>query len=934
MATISAAAPVYWNNLKLEYIGLTSFDYALDGKDRNTQLKITNVGSTAVNNLYYQVAVQGLGSYPTPTGDGGFAVFPNGGNIDLAPGESYVAQNWLSGIYESRFGNTPPTVGQSKVYKFDFLIATNNDVFRNADPLSNPAMAVKLTQDLEFNHTSYSSGLSGSMSISGTISNADLVRGNLTVEIATPYSSWYTLTSTSSGSTRSFSGNVPLRDDWIIRISGPGIKTETILASELNTQSTQLAVALEASSSAKPDGYSVLSADDAPTGFWKGAVSESEQTFVLIPGQENWAGQNDNTLSIKYRAASEIRKYDFNGNLLWKYSPGWEAWGGDMTADGSAVVYLINSAVTSFARPDFEIGLLDGRTGAKRWSIKDNGRAYLGGAETAISDDGLYVASGSTNGALGLLNAADGREIWTQARDTYGQVRKLVFSDNYLYVGTGDGYLYKLVTATGAQVWKTYVGGWPFVMGFDISDDGGLIAVGTKSKDTSLVRANTGQVVWSHETGSLDAVISPNSQYVANFYGDIFDARTGELIGQTNIAATIHFSQDSQYVIQVDRGRINVSDLTGKIVSRNEDATETEYGGGEQAQWTYLSADGRRLIAASRDMDTPGERAVTIWERSATAKNTIDTGNSGGSTSPQFPGIELVGTKGDDRLMGTAGNDSIDGADGSNTFVYSTPVSAVSGFGFTADGRGVVLRGGAGQDTLVNIQQVAFLDTTYSTYELRALFTPSIGFSSVRDGVSTSVTPTFFTGAPSLNLNYQMIDTNPGTILAGSELNDFIVLQGGGNKAVNGGLGNDVIDGGTGSTFVSGGGGSNTFFLDGRASGVSWSTITDFQLGQDKATIWGWKTGVSRVQAIEVNGGAPNYTGLTLHFENLLPDGSASTARNSNLNSITFSNKTLSDFGVTSLDQLNQQIANGLNSHFIVGQTTDAYGDHGYLFIS
>jgi len=115
MATISAAAPVYWNNLKLEYIGLTSFDYALDGKDRNTQLKITNVGSTAVNNLYYQVAVQGLGSYPTPTGDGGFAVFPNGGNIDLAPGESYVAQNWLSGIYESRFGNTPPTVGQSKV---------------------------------------------------------------------------------------------------------------------------------------------------------------------------------------------------------------------------------------------------------------------------------------------------------------------------------------------------------------------------------------------------------------------------------------------------------------------------------------------------------------------------------------------------------------------------------------------------------------------------------------------------------------------------------------------------------------------------------------------------------------------------------------------------------------------------------------------------
>jgi Ca2+-binding RTX toxin-like protein len=251
------------------------------------------------------------------------------------------------------------------------------------------------------------------------------------------------------------------------------------------------------------------------------------------------------------------------------------------------------------------------------------------------------------------------------------------------------------------------------------------------------------------------------------------------------------------------------------------------------------------------------------------------------------------------------------------------------------DGRGVALTSGQGRDSMINVERVQFLDVAYAPNELLDLLPISPEFSIVTNGVSAGASPTLFRGDASLNLHYQLIDTTPGAIIAGSALNDFIVLQGGGNKAVNGGLGNDVIDGGTGSTFVSGGGGANTFFLDGRASGVSWSTITDFQLGDgDKATIWGWKEGVSRVKEVVENGGAAGYTGLTLHFENLLPDGSASTARNASLNSITFTSKSLSDFGVESVAELNQQIASGSNSHFIVGATNDVYGEHGYLFIS
>jgi hypothetical protein len=105
-------------------------------------------------------------------------------------------------------------------------------------------------------------------------------------------------------------------------------------------------------------------------------------------------------------------------------------------------------------------------------------------------------------------------------------------------------------------------------------------------------------------------------------------------------------------------------------------------------------------------------------------------------------------------------------------------------------------------------------------------------------------------------------------------------------------------------------------------------------LGLDKATIWGWKEGVSSVLAVDAEGGASGYTGLTLHFKNLLPDDALATDTNESLNSITLTGKTLADFGASSLEELNAQIASQTNIHFIVDKTTDAYGDHGYLFIS
>lgn len=208
-------------------------------------------------------------------------------------------------------------------------------------------------------------------------------------------------------------------------------------------------------------------------------------------------------------------------------------------------------------------------------------------------------------------------------------------------------------------------------------------------------------------------------------------------------------------------------------------------------------------------------------------------------------------------------------------------------------------------------------------------------FIAMRAGVTEYVLPERFTGPSALNLQFQLIDSTKNAVLVGSEQNDFIKVDHDSSigKAADGSGGDDVIDGGVGSAFITGGAGTNTFFLDGRSTGDAWSTVTDFKLGTDKATIWGFKAGVSSIAAIEENVGADGYKGLTLHFDNLVSDHDAAPS-DSGWKSITFAGKTLDDFGVDSLEALNANLAADIAAHFSTGQVTDDFGVHDYLYIA
>lgn len=125
------------------------------------------------------------------------------------------------------------------------------------------------------------------------------------------------------------------------------------------------------------------------------------------------------------------------------------------------------------------------------------------------------------------------------------------------------------------------------------------------------------------------------------------------------------------------------------------------------------------------------------------------------------------------------------------------------------------------------------------------------------------VTPTRYSG-PVAHLDWQMLGSDAGDNMAGSDLDDFMNLLAG-NDAANGGAGNDVLDGGTGSNFLMGGAGQDIFFADGRGGQAAWTTITDFQAGE-QAAIWGWRPGISRF-TWAADDGTTGYKGATLHAD-------------------------------------------------------------------
>ncbi|MSU50590.1 MAG: hypothetical protein EXS37_16135 [Opitutus sp.] len=628
-----------WNNLHITYSARAAYTYPFDGRTPKIAAVLLNHYDTLAPATVFSFTVNGR-----PPATGVFPSFPNGGNIVADPQNFGFASVLTAGVYDGR--TIPaPTIGETKDYVFQFVFAlapgavapapagtgpSNPDPDNNGDPPGTTTAVVRFT-NLGDNPL-----LAGPLGISGTLRlpigpTATGVR----IEVATPFSNWFPITFTAAaagnGSAYSFSQALPARDDWHVRFSATGFESRLLPVGYVNDPHPPMDLALSPSLAPEID-YRRAAAIATPTGFWRGAVSESEGTFVVFPGQENWRAAATETEARALRTASRITKYKFDGTRLWEHAPGWETWAGDMTPDGRFVAYAPNPTVLPFYTPaENKLVLLDGATGAVIWTKSAApadaaiGRK-LDSLEIAFSPDARWIAVGSVGtGAVTLVERATGVFAWTvpgAGTTSFGQVRKLRFSadSQFLFCGSGDSSLRKLRVTDGAVRWKIFAGGWPSVSGLDLTPDGTWLVAGTKSLDATMVRASDGFQQWQRETQYPDAVFAPDGRHLVTAGGQVFRTLDASLAGMTKTDALARFTPDSRAIVQFDR-ELKLYDLGGKVL-RTFEASGIATAAGEPPQWAYLTRDARYAIILARDMANPLQTGIAIYERRAAVATT------------------------------------------------------------------------------------------------------------------------------------------------------------------------------------------------------------------------------------------------------------------------------------------------------------------------
>ncbi len=595
----AATFPVFaqtWNGLAFYPYGKDTLIFPLDGVNSKAKVMVVNAGTNSVERIRVSVS-----SPDIPNPGGGMAVFPNGGFLYLAPGETTFVSCWTRAVYEG--GNMPP-VGVYSTKRFIFRFQKN--------PLEDTS-SFSYERKLVFLNLGNPPQFSGPMNVTGKIvlNPKPIESTGIRVQIGTLHYKMDVQTISNDSGVQFGVFSLPIREDWHLLVKATGYRGIVKLLDP--KASTHLRIELNPISPFPNISFQMLSSIQTMTGFWRGAVSEIERTVVFFPGQENWKYHECHQDSV-LRAQSKIYKFTWTGEKLWEHSPGWETWGGDMSPDGQYVAYALNTGrFGNCYAPPPTVVLLSGKTGEIIWERTGSSfESY----ELAFSPDGRYLAVGSTgSGTVTLVETVTGNILWTvpSMSESFGQVRRIRFDaeGEYLYTASGDDYLRKIRISDGKIMWKTFIWGWGWVNGLNFSPDGTLVVVGTKSGDVTVVRTSDGKVLWTKETGNFeDVVFSPDGHWIATFTGHIFDSETGELVGETELMAPPYFiSHDLLAKLPND---IHVFTLWGERIAESSFLPDIGFRAGEQTQWAYYSPDHYAVVSA-RDMSHPPQTGIVFY---------------------------------------------------------------------------------------------------------------------------------------------------------------------------------------------------------------------------------------------------------------------------------------------------------------------------------
>lgn len=621
--------------LRYTFVSTTVQQQLIDNEP-NHRLKIEHIAGGIKNRI--NISFTGLnadGSVPSLSG-GGFAVFPNGGYAHMRPGDTTVVQGWSAGWREC----SCITEGvNDKIVRF---IVSYDSTYYGPDGEPDGTITlrdtilqpIKIVQKTGANLTDIAKAIQtdASQNISGYFVIPHYIRSTTsfkTISIATDAYSWPIYPST-SGLVRLvdslgnqyayFNLKVNTRGDY--RLSAEFMSSSP----SIHVPNANIVVPSTASHSglvgtALPYGKAQFSVDSVisyltETGFWRVVFSAGDSSVTAIPGQENWFGSSTDAKNV-YRAKCKIMKFSVAqatfGQKLWEHAVPFESWGGATSSDGKVVVYMLNQGgreanLQNDVNIDW-VGVLDGTTGARKWGLRGN-QQLMEGLEVGVSSTGDYIALGTTgSGRLSLYrnNGSSGTLMWSNPADFtggdthIGQVRKIVFTqdDQYVYAGCGDMYLRKYRVSDGKLIWRTYIGGWPFVNGIAIAN--GYIATGTKSKDRTLLRESDGSIVYLSPMFGFDASIdSAFNGPVFGFGPLITDRNTGRAIASVGGNAVKHSILEGQFVLHTDT-RIDVYNRNGGSPLAGK-GTWMGGGNGENTQSGWATPTGDRVMLAARDL--------------------------------------------------------------------------------------------------------------------------------------------------------------------------------------------------------------------------------------------------------------------------------------------------------------------------------------------
>ena len=175
---------------------------------------------------------------------------------------------------------------------------------------------------------------------------------------------------------------------------------------------------------------------------------------------------------------------------------------------------------------------------------------------------------------------------------------------------------------------------------------------------------------------------------------------------------------------------------------------------------------------------------------------------------------------------------------------------------------GTALSGPGNLDVATTLQAGAQVTLTYR------YVSAALSYTNTRTGQGGTATPDVYSG-PVAGLQRQYIWSGTDGVAIAASAPDVFLHGGAGDDALSVSGGSNVLDGGAGSNFLTGAtggdGGHDSFFLDARGGGVTWSTLVNFHAG-DTATIFGFRDGTS-TRPWTASDGAAGYQGLTVHAE-------------------------------------------------------------------